>query len=104
MVWSEKTSGAVIGEKGMMGTHDMETYNRFKNTRWEYYLKNRLLETKFSRMGILRDSLRKIITKYFYYLLQGQLRAGSEGAGEERVHRLPAGKIFRFETNPYFLE
>ncbi len=33
MVWSEKTSGAVIGEKGMMGTHDMETYNRFKNTR-----------------------------------------------------------------------
>ncbi len=32
MVWSEKTSGDVIGEKGMMGTHDMETYNRFKNT------------------------------------------------------------------------
>ncbi len=34
LVWSEKTSGDVIGEKGMMGTHDMETYKRFKNTRY----------------------------------------------------------------------
>ncbi len=33
MVWSEKTSGEVIGQKGMMGTHDMETFHRFKNTR-----------------------------------------------------------------------
>ena len=33
MVWSEKTSGDLIGEKGVMGTHDMETYNAFKNTK-----------------------------------------------------------------------
>ena len=33
MVWSEKTSGDIIGEKGVMGTHDMETYNAFKNTK-----------------------------------------------------------------------
>lgn len=33
MVWSEKTSGDVIGEKGVMGTHDMETYNFFKPTK-----------------------------------------------------------------------
>ena len=33
MVWSEKTSGDIIGEKGVMGTHDMETFNRFKNTK-----------------------------------------------------------------------
>ena len=32
MVWSEKTSGDFVGEKGVMGTHDMETYNYFKNT------------------------------------------------------------------------
>ncbi len=23
MVWSEKTSGDIVGEKGVMGTHDM---------------------------------------------------------------------------------
>ena len=33
MVWSEKTSGDFIGEKGVMGTHDMETYNYFKPTK-----------------------------------------------------------------------
>ncbi len=33
MVWSEKTSGEFMGEKGFMGTHDMETYHRFKNTK-----------------------------------------------------------------------
>ena len=33
MVWSEKTSGEVIGEKGVMGTHDMETFNFFKPTK-----------------------------------------------------------------------
>jgi phospholipase D1/2 len=32
MVWSEKTSGDFVGEKGVMGTHDMETFNYFKNT------------------------------------------------------------------------
>jgi len=32
MVWSEKTSGQILGEKGFMGTHDMETYNYFKRT------------------------------------------------------------------------
>ena len=32
MVWSEKTSGDFVGEQGVMGTHDMETYNFFKNT------------------------------------------------------------------------
>ena len=33
MVWSEKTSGDFVGEKGVMGTHDMETFNYFKNTK-----------------------------------------------------------------------
>lgn len=33
MVWSEKTSGDILGEKGFMGTHDMETFNYFKKSR-----------------------------------------------------------------------
>ncbi len=33
MVWSEKSSGDFIGEKGVMGTHDMETFNFFKPTK-----------------------------------------------------------------------
>jgi len=44
MVWSEKTSGNIVGEKGFMGTHDMETYNRFKNTRVHCCLAPRELE------------------------------------------------------------
>ena len=32
MVWSEKTSNE-FKEQGVMGTHDMETYNFFKNTK-----------------------------------------------------------------------
>ena len=32
MVWSEKTSGDIVGEKGVMNTHDMETFNYFKGT------------------------------------------------------------------------
>ena len=44
MVWSEKTSGELIGEKGIMGTHDMETYNRFKNTKVHCALAPRELE------------------------------------------------------------
>merc|ERR1719348_57386 len=31
MVWSEKTSGQVIGDKGMMNTHDMETWKYFRD-------------------------------------------------------------------------
>ena len=31
MVWSEKSSGAWVGDKGMMNTHDMETFNYFKD-------------------------------------------------------------------------
>jgi hypothetical protein len=38
MVWSEKTSGDVLGEKGVMGTHDMETFNYFKPTQVQHYL------------------------------------------------------------------
>lgn len=30
MIWSEASSGAIIGDEGMMGTHDMETYKYFK--------------------------------------------------------------------------
>jgi phospholipase D1/2 len=33
MVWSEKTSGGFLGEKGFMGTHDMETFNYFNETK-----------------------------------------------------------------------
>jgi len=31
MVWSEKSSGDIVGDEGVMGTHDMETYKYFKN-------------------------------------------------------------------------
>eukprot|EP00088_Acartia_fossae_P036456 TRINITY_DN3767_c0_g1_i10.p1 TRINITY_DN3767_c0_g1~~TRINITY_DN3767_c0_g1_i10.p1 ORF type:complete len:833 (-),score=154.58 TRINITY_DN3767_c0_g1_i10:667-3165(-) len=31
MVWSEKSSGEFVGDEGVMGTHDMETYKFFKN-------------------------------------------------------------------------
>ena len=30
MVWSEKSSGEYVGDKGMMNTHDMETWKYFK--------------------------------------------------------------------------
>ena len=33
MVWSEKSSGDIVGEQGIMGTHDMETFNFFKSTK-----------------------------------------------------------------------
>jgi hypothetical protein len=33
IIRSEKTSGDFIGDKGVMGTHDMETFNFFKGTR-----------------------------------------------------------------------
>lgn len=46
MVWSEVTSGDVLGEKGFMGTHDMETYNYFKNTRVNCALAPRELDAK----------------------------------------------------------
>ena len=46
MVWSEKTSGDIVGEKGVMGTHDMETYNRFKNTNVNCALAPRELDCK----------------------------------------------------------
>ncbi len=31
MVWSEKSSGEIVGDAGVMGTHDMETYKFFKD-------------------------------------------------------------------------
>ena len=46
MVWSEKTSGDVIGEKGVMGTHDMETFNFFKSTKVHCALAPRELDCK----------------------------------------------------------
>ena len=46
MVWSEKTSGDYVGEKGVMGTHDMETFNRFKNTGVNCALAPRELDCK----------------------------------------------------------
>lgn len=32
MIWSEITSVEAIGMEGVMGTHDTETYNYFKDT------------------------------------------------------------------------
>ena len=32
MVWSEKSSGDFVGDQGVMGTHDMDTFNYFKPT------------------------------------------------------------------------
>ena len=36
MIWSEMSSGDIIGQEGLMGTHDMETFHRFKNTKVVY--------------------------------------------------------------------
>jgi len=33
MIWSEKSSGDILGDEGMMGTHDMETFKYFKDNR-----------------------------------------------------------------------
>ena len=46
MIWSEATSGDIVGEKGVCGTHDMETFNRFKNTKVRCALVPRELEIK----------------------------------------------------------
>ena len=46
MIWSEATSGDIVGEKGVCGTHDMETFNRFKNTKVRCALVPRELEVK----------------------------------------------------------
>ena len=44
MVWSEKTSGDIVGEKGVMNTHDMETFNYFKGTQVHCALAPREME------------------------------------------------------------
>lgn len=46
MIWSEATSGDIVGEKGVCGTHDMETFNRFKSTKVRCALVPRELEVK----------------------------------------------------------
>ena len=46
MIWSEATSGDYVGEKGVCGTHDMETFNRFKSTKVRCALVPRELEVK----------------------------------------------------------
>ena len=45
MVWSEKTSGVAITE-GILGTHDMETFKRFKGTKVKCALTPRILDKK----------------------------------------------------------
>eukprot|EP00096_Caligus_rogercresseyi_P009417 TRINITY_DN3199_c1_g2_i1.p1 TRINITY_DN3199_c1_g2~~TRINITY_DN3199_c1_g2_i1.p1 ORF type:complete len:793 (-),score=244.59 TRINITY_DN3199_c1_g2_i1:864-3242(-) len=55
MVWSEKTSGDIIGEKGVMGTHDMETYNFFKNTKVNCALAPRELGTINELTDVLQN-------------------------------------------------
>ena len=44
MVWSEKTSGKIVGEKGVMNTHDMETFNYFEGTKVHCALAPREIE------------------------------------------------------------
>merc|ERR1711899_237284 len=46
MVWSEKTSGDFVGEDGVMGTHDMKTYNYFKPTQVNCALAPREMSVK----------------------------------------------------------
>ena len=46
MIWSEATSGDIVGEKGVCGTHDMETFNRFKSTKVRCALVPRALDVK----------------------------------------------------------
>ena len=45
MVWSEKSSGEIVGEKGVMGTHDMETFHFFEDTKVCCALAPRELDT-----------------------------------------------------------
>ncbi|XP_023324728.1 phospholipase D alpha 1 [Eurytemora carolleeae] len=42
MIWSEKSSGDIFGDEGMMGTHDMETYKFFKDPK-NYQTQNKVI-------------------------------------------------------------
>jgi len=67
MVWSEKSSGEIVGDEGVMGTHDMETYKYFKDGK-NYRTSHRVIPCLAPRE--LAD------TKEFTDLLQNQFSAG----------------------------
>ena len=67
MVWSEKSSGEIVGDKGMMNTHDMETYRYFKDGT-NYRTSNRVIAALAPReLGDIKE-----VTDF----LQNQFSAG----------------------------
>jgi len=79
MIWSEYTSGAVK-EAGMMGTHDMETFNFFKGTSVECALVSREVG-----VGELTDVLNNQLATASYTHHQKTIIADSPGEdGDKR--------------------
>ena len=70
MVWSEKTSGEVLGDQGMMGTHDMETYKYFKD-RKNYSQSNNLASSQQKNnfiflINCIIELYRNILTSFLF--------------------------------------
>ena len=79
MVWSEYTSGKVLPEKGFMGTHDMETYNRFKNTRVKCALAPREIS-----VNELTDYTQNVFSSGAYTHHQKSIIADADNGGGAR--------------------
>jgi len=78
MVWSEITSG-VVQEAGMMGTHDVETFNFFKGTSVECCLVSREVG-----VGELTDVLNNQLASASYTHHQKTIIADSLSLNEEK--------------------
>jgi len=78
MIWSEYTSG-VVGEAGMMGTHDMETFNYFKGTAVECALVSREVG-----VGELTDVLNNQLASASYTHHQKTIIADSPSLNEDK--------------------
>lgn len=80
MVWSEKTSGEFLGEKGFMGTHDMETFNYFKKTNVQCALAPREL----GNLEELTDVLQNQFSSGAYTHHQKSVICDAPGEGGQR--------------------
>ena len=79
MVWSEYTSGSILPEKGFMGTHDMETYNRFKNTKVKCALAPREIS-----VNELTDYTQNVFSSGAYTHHQKSIIADADNGGGAR--------------------
>lgn len=78
MIWSEYTSG-VVQEAGMMGTHDMKTFNYFKGTAVECSLVSREVG-----VGELTDVLNNQLASASYTHHQKTIIADSSSQDEDK--------------------